>query len=346
MFCKTRREVDIISNGCCLFSMKKLILGIVVSVIFIYLSLRGVEFEKVLKGLKDVNPIFLLPAMVLLLLALLLRSLRWGVVLSPIERICQRRLFPITCVGTMAIILIPMRIGELIRPYLVSNESKIPLSASLATILVERVFDLLTVLSILFLVTLSTAVPQWLVKTGYGSLAILFVLLFCMLLIYFRMEMMIRCFSPLLDKLPRNFGAKIESLIHTFVAGFKIISSPKRLIYILILSFTIWGCSGLAIYTLFFFYDFQLTLVNAFVILVITVIGISLPAGPGMVGNFQFACIVALSLFGIQKSDALSFSMIYYFMAIGKIILLGLIFLPSVHFSFKNVRGEFLALLI
>jgi len=242
----------------------------------------------------------------------------------------------------MGTALIPMRIGELIRPYLVSNESKIPLSAAMATILVEKIFDVLTILGIIFLVTFSTNLPWWLVRTGYGSLAMLIILSLFMLLVYFKTKMTLLFFSPLLDKLPRKFRARIEGLVHTFIAGFKIISSPKRLVYVLILSFTIWGCSGLAIYSLFFFYNFQLTLVNAFVVLVITVIGISLPAGPGMVGTFHFACIVGLSLFGIQKSDALSFSVIYYLMAIGKSVLLGLLFLPSVHFSFKDVRGEFI----
>lgn len=318
--------------------MKKLILGIIVSVVFLYFSLRGVEFDRIVKGFENTSYIYLIPAVICFLLTPLLKSLRWGVILSPIERIHQRRLFPITCVGQMGTVLIPMRIGELIRPYLVSNESKIPLSAALATILLERVFDVLTVLSILFLVTFSTALPWWLVKTGYGSLAVLFVSLCFMLLVYFRTEMMIRVFSPLLDKLPRKFGARIEDLVHTFVVGFEIMSSSKRLLYVLILSFTIWGCFGLGIFMLLCFYNFQLPAASAFVILVSTVIGISIPAAPAMIGNFHFASIVALSLFGISKSDAVSFSILFHFITIGKHVLLGLISLPLVNISFEDFK--------
>ena len=89
------------------------------------------------------------------------------------------------------------------------------------------------------------------------------------------------------------------------------------------------------------FCNFQLSPIVAFVVLISTVIGISLPTAPGMVGNFHFATIVALSLFGISKSEALSFSILFHFTAIGKHILLGLIFLPLVQISFKDITKRY-----
>ena len=89
------------------------------------------------------------------------------------------------------------------------------------------------------------------------------------------------------------------------------------------------------------FCNFQLSPIVAFVILISTVIGVSLPTAPGMVGNFHYATIVALALFGISKSEALSFSILYHLTAIGKHILLGLIFLPSVQISFKDMLKRY-----
>ena len=88
---------------------------------------------------------------------------------------------------------------------------------------------------------------------------------------------------------------------------------------------------------MFYFYGFKLSLLSAFVVLVINIIGISLPTGPGMLGNFQFSCIVALALFDITKEHAFGFSMAYYVFGIGIIILLGLMSLPFVKVSFKEV---------
>ena len=100
--------------------MKKILLGIFVSVLFVYLSVRGLDLERVLEGLKNVRYAYLPPAVLMILSLSVLRSIRWGLILSPIQNMGQKRLFPITCVGFMAIVLLPMRMGEIVRPYLLT----------------------------------------------------------------------------------------------------------------------------------------------------------------------------------------------------------------------------------
>lgn len=79
--------------------MKKLIAGIIVSVIFIWFSMRGVEYEEVFKALENINYVFLLPTIILFLCVPFLRSIRWGVVLSPINKISQKKFFPLHVSG-------------------------------------------------------------------------------------------------------------------------------------------------------------------------------------------------------------------------------------------------------
>ena len=321
--------------------MKKLIFGIIVSVILIYFSIQGVEYEKILAGMRNVKYAFLIPTLLLILCTSFLRSVRWGVILSPIDKISQKRLFPITCIGYMALTLIPMRIGELLRPYLVSTKSQIPLSSALGTIFVERVLDLLTLLFILVLVVSISNIPEWIIGAGHVFL-LTFVVLICILfLLYYKTGFCLRLFRPLLNRLPQKLNIRIEGLVRNFVEGFRIISNPKRFLYTIFLSVLIWVFSGLGVYCLFFFHSFHLSLISAFAVLVITVIGVSLPAAPGFLGNFQFACIMALSICGVAKSDAFAFSMVFYFLGIGTTILLGLVFLPSVKMSFKEIRQSF-----
>jgi uncharacterized protein (TIRG00374 family) len=321
--------------------MKKLFIGILVSIVFVYFSFRGVEFDKVLTSFKNSKYFFLIPAIVLFLLASLLRSLRWEVILFPLVKISQKRLFPIFCVGQMGATLFPMRIGEFVRAYLVNVESKIPISTALATTLMEKLFDLLTILSILFFITFNSTLPGWLVKIGYVSMPAFAVLLFLVLCLNFRPEFAIKLSGPFLRIFPKELQLRLENIIHRFADGFKIISSPKRLFYILVLSFSIWGCFGLGIYSLFFFSNFQLTMFDALIVLVCTILGISIPAAPGMVGNFHYASIVALLILNVPKDEALMFSMIFYFLVIGRNILLGLIYMPWVNLSFKDVRKRF-----
>ena len=319
--------------------MKKLVLGIIISGIFVYLSMRGVEYKQLLKGFQNANYIFLIPAVVLFLSLSFLRSLRWGVILSPLEKIGQRKLFPITCIGFMAIALIPMRIGEVVRPYLISTKSRIPLTSSLATILVERVLDGITLLTILLFVILGSTVPDWLITVGQSFFITFIVLVLLMLFLRFRKDLAVRLLSPLLNKLPKKITGGIETLIGSFVEGFGIISDPKRLICAIFLSVVIWVFSALAIYFLYCFQGLQLPLLSAFVVLVVTVIGISLPTAPAFLGNFQFGCIMALLIFGVSKNEAFSFSMVFYVLGIGINILLGVVFLPFVTFSFKDIKS-------
>ena len=320
--------------------MKKLILGVIISALFLYLTFRGVQFETIFQGLKNVKYVYLIPALSFLLLISFLRSLRWGIVLSSLGKIDQKKLYPLTCIGYMAVIVIPMRIGELLRPYLLSATSQIPMGSALGTIVVERVLDILTVLGILFIVVLIFPSPGWLLKTGYSLLPLLFLFISFLCLFYFRREFALRLFKSVSKIFPDKISIKLEELLKNLGDGLSIIENPVGLAYALFLSVLIWISSALAIFSLYSFLNLQLTLVSSFVVLVITIIGVSLPAAPGMVGNFQYAVILGLSLFYIEKTDAFVFSMVYYFLGIGTTIFLGLICLPMVDISIKEMRNK------
>lgn len=320
--------------------MKKFIFGVLISSLFVYLTFRGVEFETICQGLKDVRYRFLIPGLGFPLLISFLRSLRWGIILSPLEKIGQKKLIPLTCIGYMAVIVIPMRIGEFLRPYLLSTSSKISISSAVGTIIVERTLDILTILAILFIVVFISSSPEWLLKTGYSLLPFFLLLIFFLCFFYFKKELSLKILKPVLDRLPTEVGKKVEGLLQNLTDGFSIISNPVRLVYALLLSIFIWISSALTAYSIFYFLDLQLPLVSAFMVLIITIVGISIPAAPGMVGNFQYAAIVALSLFNVEKTDAFIFSMVYYFLGVGVAILLGLVFLPLVDISIKDIRNK------
>ena len=260
--------------------------------------------------------------------------------LHPLEKISQKTLFPITCVGTMAIALVPMRVGEIVRPYLIKTKSQIPFTSSLATIFVERVLDVLALIFILSFAIFNSDLPEWLIISGYISF-IIFILLICLIFfIYYKTEFIIKLSRPFLNNLPQNFIIKIEELIRTFADGFKVISSSKRLLYTVFLSVLIWIFSTLAIYNLYFTQNLQLPFFTSFVVLFITMIGISLPTAPGFIGNWQYGCILALSIFDISKGDALAFSIVYHLSAMSITIILGMIFLPFVNISIKDIRKK------
>jgi uncharacterized protein (TIRG00374 family) len=318
--------------------VKKLLLGVVVSILFIYLSLKDVDYQRVLMRLENLKSVFLVPAIGLLVSASFLRSLRLGVILSPLKKVNQKKLYPANCVGYMAMTLIPMRIGDLFRSYLVSARGQVPFSSVLATTLVERVLDSLTLLGILFFIILNFPLPPWMIRSGYFLLAGLIVLLFLIYSMYYRAWFAVRFSGVLVNRLPQKIRTMTEKAFRNFIEGLKIIASPWRFVSSLFLSLLIWGASGLAVYSLFFFQNLQLPVISAFTVLVITVIGISLPTAPGFLGNIQFACIIAFSFSHLPKSDALAFSLFYQLVMVGTAICLGLVFLPFIDVSLKDMK--------
>jgi uncharacterized protein (TIRG00374 family) len=321
--------------------MKKFIFALFVSAIFIYLTFKGIDFQQLYIGLKGVKYHFLIPGIGLIMLISFLRSLRWGIILSPLEKIGQKKLIPLTCIGYMAVIVVPMRIGELLRPYLLSTNSEIPTSTAIGTIVIERSMDIMTILCILFGVVYTYPSPDWIINTGY-SLLPLFLSAICFLfLFYFNNDLTLRIIKPVIGILPEKLARKLEGLLKNLMEGFSIISSPSKIFYALILTAIIWISSALSIYCLFYFLNLQLSLISAFMVLILTILGVSIPAAPGMVGNFQYASIIALSIFNVSKTDAFLFSMVYYFLGIGLAIIFGLVFLPLVNISIKDLKKAF-----
>ncbi len=320
--------------------MKKLLIGVLVSAVLVYFALKDVHFDQFMKGYENIKIIYLVPAFFIFLTIHYFRSVRMGIILSPLEVLKQRILFPITAVGFMAIALLPMRIGEIFRPYMINNESNIPMSSAIAGVFVERVFDFIVILFTLLLVILNVDLPGWAKVSGYILLGGLIFLIGLILLFYFYTDKMISLLKPILNKLPERIHNAIEGIIEHFVRGFKIIENPSSLLYTLILTLLIWWLTGFGIYLILQFHQVHSGILSAFLVLCFTVIGISLPTAPGFLGSFQFACIKALEVFGVTESIGLSISLTYYVLGVGLNIIIGLLFLPVVKLSYADVMAK------
>lgn len=320
--------------------MKKILVGIILSLILVYLSLRGIHFQGVAQSIHHVQMPYALLSLSMMLLMQVLRSIRWGGILKPVANVDQFTLFSITNVGFLAIVAIPARLGELVRPLLVSRKKEVPMAAALGTIFVERIMDIFTVLLMVGFIFPLIPLPPWLVRSvSILSVMTLTAAVFFIFLILKRksLEGLYR-FLP--SALKERFAGKISSLVGHFIDGFAVITDWKRLSWLLILSLMIWIVDVFAIYTLFIAFGFSLSIMAAFVLMFILIVGIAIPTAPGFVGNWHYACILALTLFGIDKADALTFAILYHALSIGIVLVLGLLFLPFNRFSLKDLRNR------
>lgn len=317
---------------------KNVILGLLIGAILVYLSIRGIHFQDVINGFGAVKYKYVYPALMIFFFMQVLRSWRWGIILSPIDKVDQLSLFSVTSVGFLAIVAIPARLGELARPYLITKKSKIRMSAALGTVFVERIFDSFSVLSVFIFVLFFTPLPPWLIKANIIFFLITAIIFTLMILLLVRRDDSIKVMGSLFSRFPERYSVRLNHLINYFIDGFSIIADPKRFFAVLFLSALLWLINGTAIYLLFLAFSFPLPPVAAFVLMIILMIGIVIPTAPGFIGNWHYFCILGLTLFGISKTDAFTFAVIYHFLSIGIVIILGLIFLPFNKFSLADLQ--------
>jgi glycosyltransferase 2 family protein len=317
--------------------MKKIVLGIIISSLFIYFSLRNINFNEFVIALQGKSYHWVFPILGVFFAVQVLRSIRWGVILSPIQEIEQKTLFPIACVGYAAIIVFPMRLGEFVRPYLVNLRRSIPFGSGIASIVMERFMDILILMGFFSYILTQIDLPPWITRSGYGFLSVIILGFAFIILFILKPAIAEKVIHFFISRLPKKISYKIERFVLNFLAGFRVIGNIQKTLQILSLSFLIWFLSAGAIYLLFSLFHLHFGIVEAITITVITALGVSIPAAPGLIGNFQFACMIPLSLWGIAKPEAFAFSMIYYFLGVGTNIFLGLISLPGIHVSIKQL---------
>ena len=323
--------------------MKKIILGIlisIISIVLVYLSVRGINLQDVSIALKKIQFIYVLFFILLVLIMQWLRSYRWGVILQPMEKIDQISLFSVTSVGFLAIASIPARIGELARPYLISKKSSIKMSSAMGTILVERVLDGFSVLTIAVVVLFFIELPSWLIISTFFVFSLTVVMLCFILVLVWHREKALNIVNKILSKFHGKFANKIDELIHHFIDGFQVITDIKILLYLFFLSALVWLVDVLAIYMLLLAFGFNLPAIASFVVMIFLIVGIAIPTAPGYLGTWHLACVRGVMLFGLAEAEALSFAVVYHFLSMAIVLVLGVIFLPFNKFSISDMKSR------
>jgi uncharacterized protein (TIRG00374 family) len=310
-------------------NLLKIIISVAVSVVAGYLALRNVQLDQVMAGIRQADVISVVVVVILLTAAQVLRSVRWGLLLAPLERFSQRLLLPVTCIGFLFVWILPARLGEVARPYLLSQNSKVDLSPAMGSVVLERLIDSI------FLVVL----PSLILSSFKGFVfillaAVLFVLLGS--LPGFRQ----RFFQVASRILPASLSDFLTRVAETFYSGMQAVTSLKRLLAILALTSVIWAGTLAIFLVLFRSMDLQLGLLAGITVLVLTCIGIALPAAPGFIGNYHYACVVALGLFGVGKDIALAYAILLHFLTLAVLVIMGMFFINvsklKIGFSLKS----------
>ncbi len=330
--------------------MKKLIINSVISMfigaLFIWLAVRDVDWTAMGSAFGQVDLFRVGLYLGLFIVVHFSRVLRWGCMLKPLGHVPFGRLFTVSSVGFMALILLPLRLGEFARPFLISERGKIRMSAALATIVVERVVDalfmalMLTI--ILFALGDSIQVPGELRFWAWVVLVAFVALLVFMVLAYWRQETAVRWFRALVKPISAKLADRLASILESFFGGLKALPSFKLFGGFLGLTIIYWGLNAVGLWILFgaFVGLEHLGFVEALTVLSVLCVGLMIPAGPGMIGNFHWFIKLGLSLFVAEAmlgSSGVAYAILVHGIQLSQQVIFGVVCLFSGHISFRRV---------
>jgi len=317
-----------------LFSDWKLYAGILISILFMFLAFRKVEPVKMFAAFSAMRIVYLVPMILVMFLSHWLRAVRWRYLLSPVRRVGTAPLFTSLIIGYMFNIFLPAHLGEFVRAFVLSAKKSLSASSIFATIVVERVIDVLTLLLLLALTMVFFPFPGWVRRSGLLTFAGL-MLLFVMLLLMKRHRTRA---SRLLERVPR-IGSRLSEWQLAFTQGLAPLSGRWDYAVVFVLSVAIWACYGIIFQLLFFSFEFHLPWIASLVTLVITTISVVVPSSPGYVGTYHYLCQISLGLFGIGESAALSYAFVAHGINFLPVLVLGLIFVSREGRSFRALRA-------
>jgi uncharacterized protein (TIRG00374 family) len=328
------------------------VFSLAVSAIAVYFSLRNTKLHEVAAAMAAADPLRIVAYVCVLLCVHLVRTLRWGILLEPLGHVSFKRLNSASAVGFMLLMLLPLRLGEFARPLLIARPlpgggGPLRRSGAMASIVVERIVDgiFIGLAGMICLRMLGDSASgknlefarsaALLVAVGFFSLGVALVLA---VLFHDRaLALASAIFRPLSPRLAQRVTGILDSFIGAVHLG-----SGWKVLAFFVLTALYWTMNAFALGLLAPAFGFTgFTPLMLAVILTIQVVGVMVPAGPGMVGTMQFFTQAGLSLFSTDGFSArgAAFANTIWTLQFLQQVLTGVVFLVAGHASLKGVLG-------
>jgi uncharacterized protein (TIRG00374 family) len=290
----------------------RLIIALAVSGACLYYATLGTDWNRVGVELRKAHVGWCLAVIAVSIGCHTLRAQRWRWLLRPVGAVALWPAVAATFLGFGANAVLPLRLGEFIRPAFLSRRVGIPFSPTLSSIVLERIFDTLLVICCLLAVALVYPVPDLLrhgaIVLGAGTSGALVVLV----LMERNRALAERVIRRVLVLLPTRARDPLWSIATGLLDGLRGLTDLRIVALVLGSSIGLWAMITLTYTLSFFAMDVQIPLVaGSLVTVVIVAASVFLPQAPGFIGTWQAGCVLALHvIFNVDHDVAVGFSLL------------------------------------
>lgn len=316
-------------------------LSILVSVVFLWLAFRGQDLSATWAALSSAHYWYLVPAVVLYFLGVWVRSVRWKSLLSPIGKYTTSSLFPVVVIGYMANDVLPARMGEVVRVYVLAQRERISRTAALGTVVVERLLDALTMMLLLGAAALLVPLNGEIERVALVAGVVLLLGMVVLMGIALAPAFVLRITSPLLQRLPGSLAVRGAGIGNKFLSGLQVVRSVRVLSASFLFSVIAWLLEGCMYWVLAQAFDLKAGVPIILLTLAVANLATLVPAGPGYVGSFEFGALLVLAnLGGIARELATGYVLVVHATLVVPVVLLGLYYWGTHHLSLYRIRRD------
>lgn len=329
----------------------KLVIGILISAVFMYMAFNQIEINKVREALSNANYFYLVPASVFLFLSLWFRAYRWGILIKPLKSMRLVNLFSSLMVGYMANTIFPFKLGEFLRAHMIGKVENFSKVSSFATIVVERILDVIFLLLFLGIAIIFQPFTGFEYVKSSGLLMFIIAITAIVFLVFFviKPEQTFKFYHIVTKILPKKIREKGEIILKSLVDGLLVLKKPEYYLSTAISSVAIWLCYIATLYILFFAFNLDSEVFNndlkkialaSITVLVMSGISVSVPSSPGYVGTFHYLVMQGLIIYQVPSSQAFSFAVILHLFSIIPPAVIGMYYFIKQNISFKDALAE------
>ncbi len=313
----------------------KFFLGIIISIIFLFIIFRNVDFGSLFHIIKTVKLRYLIYVITINICCLYLRSFRWRMFIPEYRGFSIKNFFESTTVGLMFNVILPFRAGDFVQGYLLAKKIGLPKSLTFSTVLMERFIDFFPPIIFIIIGSFFVILPVEI------SLPLIILILICLTFGFVFLIKIKNVVFQILNQERYTWVKKVSHVVKNFYSGIENFKDIKLLLKIVPLTLCLW--LGYSWSMVLFCKALNIALPSFWAgILVqsVTALSVVIPSSPGYIGTWEFMAMLALKIFGVGKELSLAFALLTHFVGMVIIVVIGLYYFIKEFTLIKEISYE------